>query len=241
MLVQHALIPAAAGQTGNTIPADDISPAAAALSSFWPKANVTSATTPGGYNYRQVIDAVTDGWVWRARVDWHWTDRTQAYISYQQEFSDQPDQGNGAHIYWTPGNAIPYPGGGLYQFSYTKTAAGHLIHEFSPTLTNELIASWGEGNLPNEPKNTTGAYRTSFNYPTGAGYGEVFKPGSKLAPAYNTAGNYTFPDFSQGDDYEPSGVYQVRKEDPTFADNLTKVIGAHTLKVGVVTMNESNY
>jgi hypothetical protein len=234
-------IPATGGHTGATIPAGDISPAAAALSSFWPKANANPATTPGGYDYYQPIQSVVDGWVWRARVDWHISDRTQAYISYQQEFSSELDQGNGAHIYWTPGNSIPYPGGGLYQFSYTKTAAGHLIHEFNATTTNELIASWGEGNLPNQPANTQGAWRSTLGYPTGAGYQEVFSPGSKLAPAYNTAGNYTFPDFSQGDDYEPSGVYQVRKEVPAFADNFTKVIGSHTLKIGAFTQNTSNY
>ena len=66
-------------------------------------------------------------------------------------------------------------------------------------------------------------------------------PGSKLAPAYNTAGTNTFPDFSQGDDYEPSGVYQVRKEDPAFADNFTKVVGSHTLKFGAFTQNTANY
>lgn len=249
-----ALIPAAAGETGNKIPGDDISAASGPLSSFWPKVwnsdgtpnpaagYSNPATTPGGYNYYEPIINHINGWVWRARVDWHWTDKTQAYISYQQEFSSSLDQGNGAHIYWTPGGSIPYPGGGLYQFSYTKTAAGHLIHEFSPTLTNELIASWGEGNLPNEPANTSGALRSTLGYPTGAGYGEVFAPGSKLAPAYNQSyTQYQGPDFSQGDDYEPSGVYQVRKEVPAFADNLTKVIGQHTVKVGAFTQNTLNY
>ncbi len=251
---QAALIPAAAGQTGNKIPASDISPASGPLSSFWPKVynadgtpNVAAgwsnpATTPGHYNYFLPIINHVNGWVWRARVDWHWTDQTQAYITYQQEYSSSLDQGNGAHIYWTPGDSIPYPGGGLFQYSYTKTTAGHLIHEFSPTLTNELIASWGYGNLPNEPGNPQGAWRTTLGYPTGAGYGEVFAPGSKLAPAYNNSfTQYIAPDFSQGDDYEPSGIYQVRKEVPAFADNLTKVIGAHTVKVGVFTQNTLNY
>ena len=83
--------------------------------------------------------------------------------------------------------------------------------------------------------------RTTFGYPTTPGYGSVFSPGSKLAPAYNSAGNFTFPDFSQGDDYEPSGVYQVRKEDPAFADDFTKVVGSHTLKFGAFTQNTANY
>ena len=233
--------PAGNGATGAIIPAADIDPASKALSSFWPKANANPQTTPGGYNYVQPVINHVDGWVWRARVDYNLSDNTKLYISYQQEFSSSLDQGNGAHIYWTPGNSVPYPGGGLFQFSYTKTAAGHLIHIFNSTTTNELIASWGEGNLPNRPANTKGAFKSTFGYPTGGGYGEVFSPGSNLAPAYGSKGNFTFPDFSQGDDYEPSGVYQVRKEVPSFADNFTKVLGAHTLKVGAFTQNTSNY
>jgi hypothetical protein len=238
---------------GQSIPATMIDPASKALSSFWPKVYNADgspnpaggysnpATTPGGYNYYQPIINHVNGWVWRARVDWSPNDNNKLYVSYQQEYSSSLDQGNGAHIYWTPGNSVPYPGGGLYQYSYTKTAAGHFIHVFSPTTTNELIASWGYGNLPNQPANTSGAYRTTFGYPTSPGYGPVFSPGSKLAPAYNSAGNYTFPDFSQGDDYEPSGVYQVRKQDPAFADNFTKVVGSHTLKFGAFTQNTANY
>jgi hypothetical protein len=226
---------------GQKVPAQFILPSAAALSSFWPKANANPATTPGGYNYYQPIINHVDGWVWRARVDYDMSDKTKFYVSYNQEYSSSLDQGNGAHIYWTPGNSVPYPGGGLYQYSYTKTAAGHFIHIFNATTTNELIASWGYGNLPNEPANTSGAYRTTFGYPTSPGYGQVFSPGSKLAPAYNSAGNFTFPDFSQGDDYEPSGVYQVRKEDPAFADNFTKIVGSHTLKFGAFTQNTANY
>jgi hypothetical protein len=233
--------PAGPGQTGAKIPAQFIDPASKALSSFWPKANANPATTPGGYNYYQPIINHVNGWVWRARLDYNLSDRTKVYISYQQEYSSSLDQGNGAHIYWTPGNSIPYPGGGLYQFSYTKTLAGHLIHIFSPTATNELIASWGYGNLPNQPAHPEGAFRSTFSYPTGAGYGPVFSPGSQLAPAYNSAGTNTFPDFSQGDDYEPSGVYQVRKEVPAFSDNFTKVLGSHTLKLGAFTQNTSNF
>jgi hypothetical protein len=233
--------PAAAGGTGGIIPSQFIDPASKALSSFWPAANADPAITPGGYNYVKAVINHIDGWVWRARVDYNLSDSTKAYISYQQEFSSSLDQGNGAHIYWTPGNSVPYPGGGLFQYSYTKTASGHIIHVFNSTTTDELIASWGEGNLPNRPANPSGSSRTAFGYPTGPGYQEVFAPGSKLAPAYGSAGNFTFPDFSQGDDYEPSGTYQVRKQVPAFADNFTKVVRAHTLKVGAFTQNTSNY
>jgi hypothetical protein len=226
---------------GQSVPSQFILPSSTALASFWPKANADPATTPGGFNYYQPVNTVLDGWVWRARVDYNMSDNTKFYVSYNQEYSSELDQGNGAHIYWTPGGSVPYPGGGLYQFSHTKTAAGHFIHVFNASTTNELIASWGYGNLPNSPANPTGAYRTTFGYPTGPGYAEVFSPGSKLAPAYNGGGQDQFPDFSQGDDYEPSGVYQVRKEDPAFADNFTKVVGSHTIKIGAFTQNTANY
>lgn len=222
---------------GSTIPSQFLSPAAKALSSFWPAANANPATTPGNYNYRQVIPGIHDGWLYRLRADYNFSDKTSAYISYQQGYDTQLSQGNGAHIYWTPGNAIPYPGGGLYSTSYTKALAGHFVHIFTPTLTNEFIASWGYGNFPVGPQNPSAAYRSTLGYPS---YGTVFNAGSKLIPAYNSGGNFTFPDFSEQDIFEPSGKYLVRKEMPAFADNLTKVFGTHTLKIGAYAENVGN-
>jgi hypothetical protein len=219
------------------IPAEFLDPGAKALSSFWPKANADPATTPGNYNYRQVIPGIHDGWLYRLRVDYNLNQSNSFYISYQQGFDQQPSQGNGAHIYWTPGNSIPYPGGGLQTKSFSKALAGHFVHIFSPTLTNEFIASWGYGNFPVAPSDPTAAYKSKLGYP----YGTVFNNGAKVAPAYSTAGSFTFPDFSQADIFENAGsVYLVRKEMPAFADNLTKVWGTHTIKVGAFAENTGN-
>ncbi len=220
------------------IPAQFIDPGSKALSAFWPTANANPATTPGNFNYFQIIPGIHDGWIYRARVDYNLSDQTKFYVSYQQGYDKQLSQGNGAHIYWTPGNSIPYPGGGLYSTSYTKAISGHFIHTFTPTLTNELIASWGFGNFPVGPSNPAGAYRSTLGYPN---YGTVFNAGSKLIPSYNTGGFETFPDFSQQDIFENgNGTYLVRKEMPAFADNLTKVWGAHTIKIGAFTENVGN-
>jgi Carboxypeptidase regulatory-like domain len=70
-------------------------------------------------------------------------------------------------------------------------------------------------------------------------YGSIFGA-SLLVPSYSSPGNQTFPDFSQGDDFEPNGYYLVRKEIPSFTDNFTKVWGAHTIKVGAYTENTNN-
>src|SRR5665213_3271007 len=50
------------------IPAQFLDPGAKALASFWPAANANPATTPGGYNYNQVIPGQHNGYLFRARV-----------------------------------------------------------------------------------------------------------------------------------------------------------------------------
>ena len=214
---------------GSTIPSQFLDPGAKVLSSFWPKANANPATTPGYYNYYQAIPGTVNGWTYRIRVDYNPSPNTQMYISYQQGYTAELAQGNGAHIYWTPGNSIPYPGGGLSQLYYTKALAGHLVHTFGPNLTNELIAAWGYLNAPVGPNNPSAATRSGLKYP----YGTLFGTGSNVLPSYSTAGNWTFPDFSQGDIFDnPAHQYLVKKEVPSLADNLTAQFKNHTIKLG---------
>ena len=221
------------------IPTQFLDPGAKALASFWPAPNANPLTTPGGYNYNQVIPGTHDGYIYRARVDYNLSDRTSFFVSYQYGQDSAPSQGNGAHIYWTPGNSIPYPGGGLVSQSFSKSIAGHFTHVFSPTLTNEFIASWGFGNFPVGPPTASGAFKTTLGYP--ASYGTVFKAGSQLIPSYSSAGTLTFPDFSQQDIFESAnGSYLVRKEMPAFSDAVTKVYGTHTLKAGFYAENVGN-
>ena len=118
---------------------------------------------------------------------------------------------------------------------FTKSISGHFVHTFSATTTNEFIAAWGFGSFPFGPPNPKAAYKSTLGYP----YGSVFNA-SLLIPSYSSAGTDTFPDFSQGDWFEPNGYYLVRKEVPSFTDNFTKVWGAHTLKIGAYTQNTGN-
>ena len=234
---------ASTGPTADIIPTKYLDPGAKALASFWPAANSNPATTSGNYNYVQVVPAVRDGWTYRIRGDYHFSDNTSAFVSYQQGYDASPSSGAGAHIYWTPGNSIPYPGGCLLSKEYTKALSGHFTHTFNATTTDEFIASWGYGNFPVGPSVAGGNYRTTLGYPTPSanGYNTVFNTGSKLIPSYSSGGAYTFPDFSQADIFENStGTYLVRKEMPAFSDNLTKVWGKHTVKVGGFMENTGN-
>ena len=227
--------------TNGHIPTQYLDPGAKVLASIWPKANINPATTLGlcqGCNYYQPIINVNNGWVWRARMDYNLSENDKFFVSYQEGYSGGLSQGNGAHIYWTPGNAIPYPGGGLQAQVFTKSLAGHFVHIFNPSTTNEFIASWSFANLPQAPPTLSAAYRTTLGYPSN--YGTVFNGGSKLIPSYSSAGVQTFPDFSEPDIFEPNGSYLVRKEIPGFADNFTKIWRSHTFKVGGFEQNVGN-
>jgi hypothetical protein len=223
------------GYPVGNIPSQFLDPGAAALASIWPAPNADPASTPGNYNYYEPVDNIHNGYTYRARVDYNMSDKTKFYFSFQYGNDSSLVQGNGAHIYWTPGNSIPFPGGGLSTASTTKSVAGHFVHIFNSTTTNELIATWGYGNFPVGPSNISTIYKSTLNYP----YGSIFG-GSLLIPSYNSAGNQTFPDFSQQDIFEPTGKYTVRKEMPMFEDDFTKVWGTHTIKVGAFTENVSN-
>ncbi len=220
------------------IPSQFIDPASKVLSSFWPVANANPATTPNGYNYYQAITNIDNGWVIRARADYNMSEKTKFFVSYQQAHDSALAQGNGAHIYWTPGNSIPFPGGGIFQNNYTKAASGHFVHVFNASTTNELIAAWGYGSFPFAPPSPTAPYRSTLQYPN---YPTVFNGGSKMIPSYSDQGTKdSFPDFEQSDFFFPTGKYTVAKQMPSFSDNFTKVWGAHTVKIGAFTENVDN-
>ena len=224
--------------SGNRIPSQFIDPGAQALAKIWPKANATPLASNTYANYVQPIPNINNGWIYRIRLDYQFGPNTKIYGSYQQAWNQQLAQGNGAHLYWTPGNSIPYPGGGESEAFRGKTLAGHFVHNFNATTTNDLMAAWAFGDFPFVQPDPAAAHRDTLGYT----YGKVFKTSSLNIPAYGSAGNFSFPDFSQNSIFEnPPGKYAVKKESPQFSDTLTKVWGAHTVKMGAFTQNTDNF
>jgi hypothetical protein len=229
------------GQTGGIIPKQFLDPGSAALAKIWPKPNA-DPSLPGnrGVNYYQPIPGLDNGWIYRVRGDYNLNESTKLYISYQQAHNSDLAQGNGAHLYWTPGNAIPFPGGGEQQVFNGKVIAGHLVHTFNSAATNDLMAAWSWGSFPFTEPDPSAATRTTLAYPNT--YGKVFNTPSVNIPAYSSAGDKTFPDFSQASIFEnPVGQYAVRKAAPQFSDTFTKIWGNHTVKLGGYTQNSDNF
>jgi hypothetical protein len=224
------------GPGGSTITAAAVplDPGAQVLMGLMPKANANPVTTPGGYNYFYAVPALHNGYVLRGRGDYDFNDNNKLFVTYQYSSDSQPSDGD-SHMWWLPSNSVVFPGGGLANFTQTKNITANLLHVFSPTLTNQMTAFWTYYNSPQSPGNFNAVLRGTVGYP--ANYGTIFPKTKPLAqtmvPGFNQAGNYTFPDFSQWDVFSGTGgSYYIRKENPAFSDDLTKVFRNHTLRAG---------
>jgi Carboxypeptidase regulatory-like domain len=223
--------PGGAPLTSSTVPVD---PGAMAMWKLMPQANANPATTPGGYNYFFPVPGTHNGYVFRGRADYNFDDNNKLFVTFQHSSDSQPSDGD-AHMWWLPSNAVEFPGGGLTNPTQANTITGNFLHIFSPTLTNQMTAFWTYYNSPQFPVNPKAVLRGTVGYPDT--YGTIFPKSTPLnqeqVPGWNQAGNYTFPDFSQWDVFsQTGGEYYIRKENPAFADDLTKIYKAHTLKVG---------
>jgi hypothetical protein len=214
--------------TSNNI-ASFIDPGALAMTKFWPTPNVDPAQN-GGFNYIKAIPSLHNGYILRFRFDYNLNENNKIFVSYQKASDGQIEQNTGAHMWWQPANAIQFPGGGLQNPSVGKTLTVHFLHVFSPSLTNEAIASWGFGSSPILSSNLKAAFRDTLGYPS---YGTVYNVGVKMIPSYDSPTQLSFPDFDQADVFENgTGTFPNRKEMPSLTDNLTKVWRNHTIKIG---------
>jgi hypothetical protein len=240
--------PAQTGYTnGGKIPSQYLDPNMQDFTKVWPAWNSPYIATTsqqiinnGGWNYLQPFINHDNGWVARGRLDYNWNSTNQFFISYQQSYDQQFSGGCGEAFYSGCSNGnLQYPGGGLQKQTFSKTLNGHYVHIFSPTLTNEAIASWVWGNIPILPGNNPAAnFRTTLGFTAGCVYCGNNPP--KYMPTFGGV-QYAYPGVTQPDDWEPNNYYIVQKQVPTFADNLTKVVGRHTLKFGGMTSNTDNY
>lgn len=241
--INGMVLPNGTTVTNGMIPAGFLDPGAAALASIWPAPNVTSPSeiaALGGNNYHQTFPADNNLYWFRPRVDYDLNDYNKFFVSFQYGRNSTPAGGTGAHIWYTPANSIAFPGGGVQTLQTTKLATGHFVHIFNSSTTNEFIAAWSWDNNPNTA-NITPVSRTTLNYP--ASYGTVFKnPAITMIPSYYSAGNLTYPEFSQPDFFDPGlgGSWLAKKQSPSFADNLTKVWGSQTIKIGFYYQNVGN-
>ncbi|MGA8406045.1 MAG: carboxypeptidase-like regulatory domain-containing protein [Candidatus Acidiferrales bacterium] len=235
--INGMILPNGTTVTNGMIPMSFLDPGAMALEKIWPAANVNPATN-GGFNYFQPISSNVNLYWLRPRVDYDLNEYNKFFVSFQYGRNSAPAGGTGAHIWYTPANSIAFPGGGVQTLQTTKLATGHFVHVFNSSTTNEFFATWSWDNNPNTA-DVSLVSRSTLGYP----YGTVFKnPAITMIPSYYSAGNFTYPEFSQPDFFDPGlgGSWLAKKQSPSFADNVTKVWNSQTIKVGFYYQNVGN-
>lgn len=184
-------------------------------------------TGTDGYNY-SVENLVSDniGQI-TTRMDYAPTPRDLVFARYSFE---KQKQGQPQVPYYSPSadmGSVNTPGGGFLNLITAHSGSANYVHTFAPTLVNELYATMAWFTEKFAAVDPSALLSSKAGYP----YQGSYVNGSKDIPQlqdYNFDGLplALYPDQSFG----PASLIKVQ---PTAGDNLTKVLGKHTVKSGV--------
>ncbi len=192
--------------------------------------NVDPAGAGRGFNYVQALTLQQPMHQFMTRVDYSISDNTKLFVRYnlQRETQNFP-----VGLWWRNGGQVPYPTPVVAK-NKSDSVSASLTHVFSPSLTNEFVFGLTYIDFPNafvDPKKVS---RTALGYP----YQGIFKNGLDQISSFTDWSNLATV-FNPGG-FDP--ILFARKWEPSFADNITKVRGTHTMKFGayfeIVTNNQ---
>lgn len=191
-------------------------------------------TSNGGFNY--ITTNLVDNDLWQAlgRADYSINEKNKLFVVYSKEAGK-----NGvpqAEYYSPRGNlgGVNVPGGGLLSDINSEIGSLNFTTIVSNTLTNELFIAGAWFDQVFTPKNF--AATTAFGAYT---YQGLFKNGSKAIPTFEDYGNDGLP-LSRLPDGSFGGIF-AKKWIRTGGDNLTKVLGTHTIRVGIFGQLDTNH
>lgn len=170
-------------------------------------------------NYVTNSNAVSNTWQWGTRLDWNLSSKDQVFGRFS--YLNQPSN--------YPAPLGPILDGGSYgaDGNITNQADNGVVsetHLFSPTLINEFRFGYNYGNFGFKQ-----AEFSDVNLATSLGMGGV--PGGTTLggglPLVTLSGLTGFGQPGYYPNHKSEDVYQ-------FLDNVTKILGSHSLKAGVL-------
>ncbi len=186
----------------------------------------------GSYNWIATNLVDNNLWEAHARVDDQIGSNTKVFAVYTKEAGKSGVPQNEYYSARGTFGGGNLPGGGLLSTINSETGSFNVTTVFGATLTNEL---YGQGAylLQNFVSKTQGAFNSAaVGYP----YQGIYANGDPQYPTLEDYGNLPVnrtPDVSGG------GIY-AKKWIRGGGDNLTKLIGAHTVRIGVFTELSNN-
>lgn len=202
-----------------------IDPSMQALMNLYPLPNANGSN----YNYSQAEVFQQNNWQWTTRGDWNISDNTKVFVRYNMQREQQPFP---VGLWWRNGDQVPYPSP-IVGKNRSDSVTGTITHVFSPTMTNETVFAYTFVGFPNvfaDPSKVNPSkvgFTDKLIYTNAATSSQIpsfgqFGP-SEAALVFNPGG------FEAGG---PTAGLYANKYMPSASDNLTKVIGTHTIKGG---------
>lgn len=189
-----------------------------------------NTTSNGTYNWITTNLIQNNLWQAKGRIDYAINEKNKLFVVYstQRGHNGVPQ----AEYYSPRGNlgGVNVPGGGLNSTINSELGSLNLTTIFTPTLTNELQLSGSYLDQNFVPVN----FAATNTFP----YAGVFNNGSRVLPTLEDYGNDGLP-LSRLPDATYGGIF-ARKFVRTGSDNVTKVVGPHTLRAGFFFQLDSN-
>jgi hypothetical protein len=202
------------GGQNNVFCAGQINPIAQRLLNQYPLPNTNGGRTTN--NYVTTVNTRNNTVQWDQRLDWNPTSKDQAFarISYSHVVGKNPQP---------LGDVL---GGATASNNFlSESAMGSETHIFSPSLINEVRFGYNYGSFTNLQ-----LHANESNYAASLGLGGVPSgpdfPFNGGLPYVTITGANAFGNFGYSPSIEHQNTYQI-------LDNLTKIIGKHSIKVGV--------
>ena len=219
---------------GNIVPASQQSALGLKLLSIFPLPNYTNrAITGGNYNFLFQNTPITNRNEYTYRVDFVLTEKLRLYGRNNQINNTQKGYSIGV---------LPGPPWGLvngFYASHSTTPSLNLVYTITPTLINETtfgINHWDEPGGPNNQAELAKAQRATYGL-------------QSLGQWYPAANAYDYLPIMGFSDVPSAAGFSYDSRTPingattifTLTDNLTKVLGKHTLKAGFTFTRSRSY
>ena len=195
----------------------------------------TRATGADGFNYDALNLVNNNVSQFVGRVDYDVTPRNKFFARYSFE---KGRQGQPMVPYYEPVSVmgeVNTPGYGVNNDTWGHSGSANYVTIFTPTLTNEVYATIMSFTESFDPRVDAALQKSAISYP----YNGAFDNGDTQYPQLATYSTYgglplgLWPDVSLN-------PMQLKKLQPNVGDNLTKVWGRHTVKIGIFSQRTDN-
>lgn len=189
-----------------------------------------NTTSNGTYNWITTNLVNNNLWQAHGRMDFNPSEKNKFFGNYGIEKGASGVPQNEYYSARGSIGGINVPGGGLISTIDSHLASLDYTHIFGPTLTNEFYAAGAYFSQDFVAKTPSAV----ANNP----YQGVFVNGSNVQPTLEDYGNDGLP-LLRTPDTSYGGIF-AKKQVRIAGDNLTKVVGKHTLRGGIFYQWDSN-